>query len=92
MIDKIKFSNIPISEGHVITLIAGIALNWWRPLAFWQGLWQKQVIGWTLMLMGILLALWQPQLSSKWILKRRLKSLLRDLTPSPAILCTWLGL
>lgn len=53
-----KWSNIPIPQGHVIPLAAGVALNWWRPLEFWQAVWQRQVIGWTLLLMGLLLALW----------------------------------
>lgn len=53
-----KWSNIPIPQGHVIPLAAGIALHWWRPLELWQTASQRQVIGWTLLLMGILLALW----------------------------------
>jgi len=56
--DKFKWSNIPIPEGHVITLVVGIALHVWRPLEFWQAVLQRQVIGWTLLMMGILLALW----------------------------------
>lgn len=54
----IKWNNIPIPEGHVITLVAGIALDWWRPLEFWQAVWQRQAFGWILLLPGILLALW----------------------------------
>ena len=56
--NRIKLSNIPIPESHVITLVAGIALHWWRPLKFWQAAWQRQTLGWTLLLTGILLALW----------------------------------
>jgi protein-S-isoprenylcysteine O-methyltransferase Ste14 len=55
---RFKWSNIPIPEGHVITLVVGIALHVWRPLEFWHALWQRQVLGWTLLLMSILLALW----------------------------------
>lgn len=53
-----KWSNIPIPEGHIITLIAGTVLQLWRPLAFWQAVWQSQVLGLSFLLMGILLALW----------------------------------
>jgi protein-S-isoprenylcysteine O-methyltransferase Ste14 len=56
--NNIKWSNIPIPQGHVIPLAAGIALHWWRPLELWQAIWQGQVLGWTLLLLGILLALW----------------------------------
>jgi protein-S-isoprenylcysteine O-methyltransferase Ste14 len=54
----LKWSNIPIPEGHVITLVAGIALHVWRPFEFWQAVLERQVSGWTLLMMGILLALW----------------------------------
>lgn len=56
--NRITWSSIPIPEGHVIPIAAGIALDWWRPLELWQAVWQRQVIGWILLLMGILLALW----------------------------------
>lgn len=53
-----KLSNIPIPEGHVIPLAIGIVLHWWRPLEFWQAVRQGQLIGWTLLLIGILFAFW----------------------------------
>jgi protein-S-isoprenylcysteine O-methyltransferase Ste14 len=53
-----RWSNIPIPEGHVITMVVGIALHIWHPLEFWQATWQSQVLGWILLSMGILLALW----------------------------------
>ena len=56
--NRIKWSNISVPEGHVIPLAAGIALHWWRPLEFWQTVWQRQLLGWTLLLLGILLAVW----------------------------------
>ena len=55
---KFRWSNIPIPEGHMITLVAGIALLVWRPLEFWQAVLQRQISAWTLLMMGILLALW----------------------------------
>ena len=56
--NNIKWNNIPIPQGHVIPLVAGIALNWWHPLELWQAVWQTQLLGWVLLLIGILLALW----------------------------------
>ena len=47
---KLKWSNIPIPEGHMVTLVAGIALHVWRPLEFWQAVLQRQISGWTLLL------------------------------------------
>jgi protein-S-isoprenylcysteine O-methyltransferase Ste14 len=55
---QFRWSNIPVPEGHLITLVAGVALNIWKPLEFWQAVWQRQALGWTLLLAGILLALW----------------------------------
>jgi protein-S-isoprenylcysteine O-methyltransferase Ste14 len=55
---KFKWSNIPVPESHVIALVVGIALQVWRPLEFWGAVWQRQVIGWSILLIGILLALW----------------------------------
>src|SRR5688572_16335557 len=55
---KFKWSNIPIPESHVITLVVGIALHVWRPLEFWPAVLERQVSGWTLLMIGILLALW----------------------------------
>jgi protein-S-isoprenylcysteine O-methyltransferase Ste14 len=57
-VSRIKWSNIPIPQGHVIALIVGIALHVWHPLELWQVLWQRQFLGWPLLLMGILLAFW----------------------------------
>ena len=42
----------------MIALIAGVALHVWHPLEFRQDIWQRRVLGWSLLLMGILLALW----------------------------------
>ena len=30
----------------------------WRPLALWRVVWQRQILGWVLLLAGILLAFW----------------------------------
>ena len=62
---KFRWSNIPIPEGHVFALVAGVALNWWCPLEFWQAALQIQVFGWTLLLIGILLAIWATTTFSK---------------------------
>lgn len=55
---KFKWSNLPIPEPHVITLVTGIALHVWHPLQFWQAALQRHISGWTLLMIGILLALW----------------------------------
>ena len=56
--NKIKWSNIPVPESHVISLIAGIALHVWRPLVLWDATWQRYALGGILLLAGIALALW----------------------------------
>jgi protein-S-isoprenylcysteine O-methyltransferase Ste14 len=58
IMSKFRWSNIPVPEGHLITLIAGVALNIWKPFEFWQAVWQRQTLGWILLSAGILLALW----------------------------------
>lgn len=56
--NKFRWSNIPVPEGHLITLVAGVALNLWKPFEFWGAVWQRQALGWILLSAGILLALW----------------------------------
>ena len=53
-----RWSNIPIPEGHVALLVVGVSLHLWRPLRFVQAAWLKHVLGWPLLLIGILLATW----------------------------------
>jgi protein-S-isoprenylcysteine O-methyltransferase Ste14 len=55
---NIKWKNFPVPPIHVVTLILGIAMQAWLPCAIWQDGWQGQVLGWSLLLAGILLALW----------------------------------
>ena len=55
---KVRWSNIPIPEGHVMRLVVGVALHLWRPLRLMRAAWPKQVLGWPLLLIGILLATW----------------------------------
>jgi protein-S-isoprenylcysteine O-methyltransferase Ste14 len=57
-VNKFRLSNIPIPEGHVITLIVGIALHVWKPLDISQTTWLIHLFGGPLLLIGILLALW----------------------------------
>jgi protein-S-isoprenylcysteine O-methyltransferase Ste14 len=54
----LRWSNIPIPEGHVIPLVLGLALQIWFPLPLFGSPWLKQVLGWPLLLAGILLAGW----------------------------------
>ena len=51
-----RWSNIPIPEGHVIPLVAGVALDVWLPLKIVDLLWLKHALGWPLLLCGSLLA------------------------------------
>lgn len=55
---KIRWKNIPVPQIHVATLILGIAMQVWVPLGILRDGWQRQVLGWSLLLVGILLALW----------------------------------
>jgi protein-S-isoprenylcysteine O-methyltransferase Ste14 len=55
---NIKWKNFPVPPIHVVTLILGIAMQAWLPCAIWRDGWQGQVLGWSLLLAGILLALW----------------------------------
>ena len=53
-----RWSNIPIPQGHVIFLVAGVALHVWLPLKLFEMPWLKHVVGWPLLLLGSLLAAW----------------------------------
>jgi protein-S-isoprenylcysteine O-methyltransferase Ste14 len=53
-----RWSNIPIPEGHVIFLVAGVALHVWLPLKLFEVPWLKHVVGWPLVLLGSHLAAW----------------------------------
>lgn len=55
---RIKWSNIPIPEGHVALLVVGIALQIWRPLEIFTQGWMRHAIGWPLLVTGILLTAW----------------------------------
>jgi protein-S-isoprenylcysteine O-methyltransferase Ste14 len=56
--NNIKWKNFPVPPVHVITLFVGIAIQAWLPCAIWRDGWLRQVLGWGLLLAGVLLALW----------------------------------
>lgn len=58
IVSKFKWSNIPIPEGHVITLIVGVALHVWEPLFIAQTISLIYLFGGALFLAGIMLAGW----------------------------------
>lgn len=49
--NKLNWNNIPIPEGHVTLLGAGIALHFWRPLPLFQATWPVHLFGWPLLLL-----------------------------------------
>jgi protein-S-isoprenylcysteine O-methyltransferase Ste14 len=55
---KLKWSNLPIPEGHVIALLVGIALHVWRPLVIFQRNWPLRLFGLPVLVAGILLIAW----------------------------------
>lgn len=55
---KLTWSNIPIPEGHVIALLAGIALHVWRPLEIFLQNWPRHLFGWPVLVAGLLLIAW----------------------------------
>lgn len=55
---RLNWSNIPIPEGHVTLLVVGVALHLWLPLRLLPASWLSQVLGWPLLLIGIILAAW----------------------------------
>jgi protein-S-isoprenylcysteine O-methyltransferase Ste14 len=56
--NKIRWSNVPIPEGHVALLLLGIGLHRWRPLRLFRPSRAGRILGWPLLLAGILLAGW----------------------------------
>ncbi len=52
---KFKWGNIPVPEGHVLSLVAGVALHIWHPLELSPAAWLRHVLGWPILLAGILL-------------------------------------
>lgn len=55
---RFRLSNIPIPEGHVIALVAGIGFHTWLPLRLFEALQIQVVPGWFLILLGVVLAGW----------------------------------
>jgi protein-S-isoprenylcysteine O-methyltransferase Ste14 len=53
-----RWSNIPIPEGHLIPLIAGLVLHIFSPQPLSNSLRLKNYCGWPLLLLGSLLAGW----------------------------------
>ena len=56
--NRFKWSNVPIPEGHVTLLVMGVVLHLWRPLRLFHVTWLRLLIGCLLLLGGILLAAW----------------------------------
>lgn len=52
------WSNIPAPEGQVTLLLVGVILHFWRPLRLFQSAWPRHILGWPLLLKGILLVDW----------------------------------
>ena len=55
---KIQWSNVPIPEGHVTLLVLGLALQLWRPIQNFHAAWPRRILGWPLLLSGVLLTGW----------------------------------
>jgi protein-S-isoprenylcysteine O-methyltransferase Ste14 len=53
-----RWSNIPIPEGHVIFLVAGVALHVWLPLPLFDLPWLTHIVGWPLLLFGCVIVVW----------------------------------
>lgn len=60
---SIRWSNIPMPEGHVIPLLAGLALHAFLPRTLFGSGWLKHLIGWPPLLLGGLLAAWAVAVS-----------------------------
>lgn len=57
-LNRFRWSNIPIPEGHVIPLIVGMALHVFFPRSIFESPWLRHVLGWPPLLLGALLAAW----------------------------------
>jgi protein-S-isoprenylcysteine O-methyltransferase Ste14 len=53
-----RWGNVPIPQGHVFILAAGLVLHVCLPLMLFESAWLKQVVGWPIFLLGILLTIW----------------------------------
>jgi protein-S-isoprenylcysteine O-methyltransferase Ste14 len=56
--NNFRWSNVPIPEGHVIFLVAGVALHVWLPLPLFDLPWLMPVVGWPVLLLGGVIAAW----------------------------------
>ena len=56
--NRFRWSNLPLPEGHVLLLVLGVAVHTRLPLTLFELPWLKQVVGWPLLLLGGLLADW----------------------------------
>ena len=52
---SLRWSNIPIPEGYVIPLMAGVVLHIFFPRRFFGSPWLKHVLGWPFLLLGTLI-------------------------------------
>lgn len=54
----VRWSNVPIPEGHVILLVVGVGLHIWFPRPLFESPWLRHVLGWPLLALGGLLTAW----------------------------------
>ncbi len=55
---KWKWSNVPIPDGHVVLLPAGIILHLFVPLKLFSLFWVGHALGWPLLVAGVLVVGW----------------------------------
>ena len=55
---RFRWSNIPIPEGHVVSLVTGAALHLWLPLKLFEVSQLKLLLGGAVVLIGVLLTTW----------------------------------
>jgi protein-S-isoprenylcysteine O-methyltransferase Ste14 len=53
-----RWSNVPIPEAHLVALVAGVALHLFAPLRLVSVSWLGHVLGWPLIVTGLLVAGW----------------------------------
>ncbi len=61
---KWKWSNVPIPDGHVALLVAGIILHLFVPLKLFSISWVGHALGWHLLVAGVLVVGW-----AVWVIK-----------------------
>jgi protein-S-isoprenylcysteine O-methyltransferase Ste14 len=56
--NSFRWSNVPLPEGHLVALTAGVALQVVLPLKLFERSWLNDALGWPLLALGILLVAW----------------------------------